>query len=73
MNRDLLESEVRLLEVGVLESRSLIDEHRCLIAEREEVGRDTAGAKAELAALRHQLRLREADLDRVRTRLEQVE
>ena len=73
MDRDLLESEVRMLHIGVLESRSLIDKHRCLIAELEEVGRDTAAAKAELDALRHQLRLREADLDCVRTKLGQVE
>ena len=71
--RNSLETDLRLQDLRVLESRSLIEKQRSFIAKLEEEGRDTALARAVLSKLVELHRLRERNLENLRIEGEEAE
>lgn len=71
--RVALESEIRLQDVRVLESRELIEKQRSLVADLEARGRNATFARKILVKLLELHRLRSANLKSLRLELEHSE
>ncbi len=73
MTRNSLETDLRLQDLRVLESRSLIERQRSFIDKLEEEGRDTTLAREVLSKLLELHRLREANLESLRSEPKQTQ
>lgn len=70
MERKEIERHLISVERQVLEGQEYVAKQRALIAELEEVGRDTSHARRMLMAMLELLRLSEADRERLHNELE---
>ena len=72
MDQTAIESEMRLLNVRLLEIEALIAQQQRVITTLDELGRDTTGAKGALSNLLDLQRRRTADLDNLREKLDRL-
>ena len=72
MEREAIESEMRLLDVRVLEIEALVSQQQHVIATLDEIGRDSRAARDALADLLALQRSREAELGKLRKQLDRL-